>query len=200
MDVEAVVRARRMARSFSDRPVDPDDLRAVLDAARRAPSAGNAQGLDLLVLEGADQTGAYWDVTLPDERRAGFRWQGLLRAPVLVVGWVEPAAWVRRYAEDDKARTGLGTAADAWPVPYWWVDGGMAMAQLQLVAIGRGLGVCFFGLFDHEPAVRQRFGVPDDRRAIGTVAIGHPDGADGTGRSARRPRRDLDAVSHRGSW
>ena len=200
MDVESVVRARHMTRSFADRPVDRDDLDAVLDAARRAPSAGNAQGLDLLVLEGSSQTGRYWDTTLPSERRAGFRWQGLLRAPVLVVGWVEPDAWVRRYGGDDKARTGLGAAADEWSVPYWWVDGGMAMAQLQLVASARGLGVCFFGLFRHEDAVRERFGVPEDRRALGALAVGHPDGGDEPGRSAARPRRTLDEVVHRGRW
>jgi nitroreductase len=119
---------------------------------------------------------------------------------VLVIGWVEPDAWVRRYGEDDKARTGLGESGDAWSVPYWWVDGGMAMSQLQLVAIGRGLGVCFFGLFRHEEAVRRRFEVPADRRAIGAVALGHPDGGDGPGRSAARRRRDLDEVAHRGVW
>ncbi len=200
MDVDQVVRARHMTRSFADRPVERADLDAALDAARRAPSAGNAQGLDLLVLEGPEETGAYWDTTLPPERRAGFRWQGLLRAPVLVVGWVEPDAWVRRYGEADKARTGLGASTASWSVPYWWVDGGMAMSQLQLVAIGRGLGVCFFGLFRHEEAVRRRFGVPDDRRAIGTVAIGHPDGGDGAGRSAGRVRRRLDEIAHRGAW
>ena len=39
-----------------------------------------------------------------------------------------------RYAEEDKARTGLGAGADAWAVPYWWVDGGMAAMTLLLAA------------------------------------------------------------------
>ncbi|MEM9036200.1 MAG: nitroreductase family protein [Actinomycetota bacterium] len=199
MDVGEAIRARRMTRSFAERPIDHDDLLTVLDAARRAPSAGNSQGLDLLVLRGAE-TARYWDRTLPSPRRERFRWQGLLRAPVLIVAWTQPEAWVRRYAEDDKARTGLGAGVDQWPVPYWWVDGGQALAQLQLAAIGLGLGVCLFGLFDHEDAVREEFGVPIDRRALGAVALGHPDGGDAPGRSADRPRREIDHVAHFGGW
>ena len=38
-------------------------------------------------------------------------------------------------------------------MPYWWVDGGMAVEHLLLGAVDAGLGACFFGLFDHEPAV-----------------------------------------------
>ena len=192
-----VVRSRRMVRSFSRDPVDDDLLVELLDLARRAPSAGNSQPWELLVLE-RTQTARYWEVTL-GERRAGFRWQGLLDAPVLVVPYVRPAAYVERYAEGDKAATGLGRGADAWPVPYWWVDGGAAVENLLLAATAAGLGACFFGQFDHEADVRTAFGVPEDRRALGTVALGHP-APDEPGRSATRPRPALDTIVHRGRW
>ena len=39
----AAIAARRSIRRFEDRPVEPEKLRAVLDAARLAPSAANAQ-------------------------------------------------------------------------------------------------------------------------------------------------------------
>ena len=85
MDFADVVRSRRMVRAFEPRPVPPDVLDRVLDVARRVPAAGNTQGLDLVVLEGPEQTARYWDVTLAAERRDGFRWPGLLDAPVLIV-------------------------------------------------------------------------------------------------------------------
>src|SRR5687768_9605542 len=110
-----------MVRAFTPEPVDPGIVDHLVDLARRAPSAGNSQGMAYLVLEGSD-TGAYWDVSLPAERRATFGWPGLVDAPVLIVVLVRPSAWVERYAEPDKASTGLGGSEGAWPVPYWWVD------------------------------------------------------------------------------
>lgn len=186
-----------MVRAFTDDPIDDAVLDRLLDATRRAPSAGNTQPWELLVLR-HQGVRDYWDTTLGD-RRATFRWQGLLRAPVLVVVYVRPDAYVARYAEDDKAATGLGESADAWSVPYWWVDGGAAVENLLLAATAAGLGACLFGQFEHEPAVRDRFAVPADRRAIGTVAIGHP-APDEPGRSAGRDRPSLDDVVHRDQW
>ncbi|MGN6693914.1 MAG: nitroreductase family protein [Aquihabitans sp.] len=199
MDLSDVIRSRRMVRSFTAEPLDDAVLADLCDLARRAPSAGNSQGVDLLVLAGADEVGAYWDVTLPEPRRAGFRWPGLVRAPALVLVVTDPGAYVSRYAEDDKAPTGLGAGADAWPVPYWWVDAGAAVEHLLLGAVDAGLGACLFGLFDHERAVAEAFGVPSDRRIVGTIALGRP-APDEPGRSVRRPRRPLDEVVHRGRW
>ena len=191
------MRARRMVRAFTDAPVADDLLEELLDLARRAPSAGNTQSLELLALRGADVS-TYWEATLGD-RTDSFRWQGLLVAPVLVVPYVRPDAYAERYSESDKERTGLGAGVDAWPVPYWWVDGGAAVENLLLAAAAAGLGACFFGQFEHEAAVREAFGVPDSHRALGTVALGHP-APDERGASSGRPRPPLDEIVHRGHW
>ena len=188
-----------MVRSFTGEPVAPAVIDGLCDLARRAPTAGNTAAVEFLVLEG-DRAAAYWDVTLPAERRDSFAWPGLLAAPVLVVVWTSPDAYLRRYREPDKARTGLGRGEEAWGVPYWFVDSGAAVMTMLLAARDRGLGAALFGLFDHEEAVRQRFGVPHDRRAVGTIAIGHPASDDRPSRSAARPRPALTEVIHRGCW
>lgn len=198
MELSDAVRRRRMVRAFADRPVDPALVDRLVDMARRAPSAGNAQPWAFVVLEGA-ATARLWDVTLPAQRRAGFRWPGLLSAPVVVVPLVEPAAYLRRYGEDDKAATGLGAGVDAWPVPYWWVDGGMAVHALLLGATDAGLGALFYGLFGHEEAALAALGVPAGWRALGAVVLGWP-APDEPGRSAGRPRPPLDEIVHRGGW
>jgi nitroreductase len=198
VELSDAVRRRRMVRAFADRPVDPALVDRLVDLARRAPSAGNAQPWAFVVLEGAG-TARLWDVTLPAERRAGFRWAGLLSAPVVVAPLIEPAAYLRRYGEDDKAATGLGAGLDAWPVPYWWVDGGMAVHALLLGATDAGLGALFYGLFDHEAAALAALGVPEGWRALGAVALGWP-APDEPGRSAARPRPRLSSVVHRGGW
>ncbi len=198
-ELARIVGARRMVRAYTDEPVDDGLVDRLLDLSRRAPSAGNTQPWSFLVLRGGG-VDRYWAITMPEpEARSSFRWQGLLRAPVLVVPYVRPAAYADRYAEGDKTATGLGAGTDAWPVPYWWVDGGAAVQNLLLAAEAAGLGACFFGQFDHEADVRAAFGVPDDQRALGTVALGWP-APDEPGRSQRRPRPPLDDIVHRGIW
>ncbi len=199
MDFGEVVRARRMVRNFTDEPVDEHVLRTLLDRARRAPSAGNTAATHFVVLSGAEATARYWDLTLAEEKRADFPWPGLLNAPVLVIPFTEPGAYLARYSEADKARTGLGEAQDRWAVPYWFVDTGFATMSLLLGVVDAGLGACFFGLFDHGPAVAAALGVPEAMVAIGTVAIGHP-APDRRSLSSKRPRPPLDDVVHWGGW
>lgn len=188
-----------MVRAYDERPVDAVALDRVLDAARRGPSAGNSQPVDLLVLSSPDDRARFWDLSFPvPEARARFRWQGLFDAPVVVVPLVEPAAYARRYSQPDKAGTGLDEL-DAWPVPYWWIDGGAAVENLLLAVVGEGLGALFFGLFVHEAELLRAFGVPKGHRALGAVTIGHP-APDGPGRSSTLARRPLGDVVHRGSW
>lgn len=188
-----------MVRSFTDEPLSSVELDDLCDLARRAPSAGNSQGSAFLVLDDPSTVARYWDVTLPEPRRESFRWPGLVVAPALVVLAVRPETYVERYAEADKARTGLGDSAEAWPVPYWWVDAGAVAQNLLLAAVDAGLGACLFGLFEHEAAVAAAFGVPEDWRLAATVAIGHP-APSSPGRSVGRPRRPLDELRHRNSW
>ena len=199
MELREIVRRRRMCRSFSTEPVPPELLGRVLDDARRAPSAGNTQACEFLVLEG-DQTAAYWDITLPSERRGSFAWPGLLRAPVLVLPVTGPDPYVARYREPDKAHTPLGGGPDRWPVPYWDVDAGFTVMQMLLTAVDVGLGACFLGVFDDEAAVCGALGIPSGRRPVGVVARGWPDGGDRPSRSTSRARRRLPEVVHRGRW
>jgi nitroreductase len=198
VELRDAIRRRRMVRAFARRPVSRQVVDELLDLARRAPSAGNTQPWHFVVLEG-DETARLWDVTLPAPRRESFAWSGLLDAPALVVPIVDPAAYAARYAEDDKRLTGLGEGPAAWPVPYWWVDGGMAVHGLLLAAVDAGLGALFYGLFDREAAVLAALGVPEGYRALGSVALGWP-APDEPGRSAGRPRPPLDDVVHRGEW
>ena len=195
-----VLARRRMIRAYVEVPVADEALQPVIDAAFRGPSAGYTQSVEVLVLTG-DGVQRYWNVTLPAERRERFPWPGLLRAPVLLVPYVDPERYVLRYDEDDKAHTGLGTGLDAWSVPYWWVDGGAAVENVLLAAEAAGLGACLFGQFEHAPGVRERFGVPDRFRAVGTIALGHVDPDEHRpSSSARRDRRPAGETVHRNRW
>lgn len=198
MDIFGALAARKMTRSFTGVPPSQRAIESLLYAATRGPSAGNTSSVEVLVLEG-DAVESYWAITLSEERRAAFPWPGLLLAPVLMIPTVDPADYVERYGEPDKGRTGLGESADAWQVPYWWVDGGAAIENILLVAASIDEGVCFFGQFEHEPAVSEHFGIPDGRRSLGTIAVGQP-ASDRPSRSSQRPARTVDERTHWGRW
>lgn len=192
MDLELVVSRRRMVRNFQPTPLRPADVDRLVGTALRGPSAGFTQGLDLLVLEGPAQTGRYWDATLPEPRRAGFAWPGLLHAPLLIVFFAHPQAYAERYAEPDK---GQGAP---FPVPWWHVDAAFGAMLVLLAAVDLGLGALFFRTH-RPPAVRAAFGVPTDYEPTGTVAVGHP--APGRPSSSQsRPRRPLTDATHHGHW
>jgi nitroreductase len=189
-----------MTRAFDRRPLPPGLLDDLLAVAGRAPSAGNTQGWHALVLEGAD-TARFWDITLPPERRGSFAWPRLLDAPALVLPFADPRAYVARYAEPDKATTGLGHGTDQWPAPYWTIDASMAVMTLLLAAEDAGIGALLFGVFRGEAQLRAELGVPAEVVLLGAVALGYPSDEGRTpGRSAGRPRRGVDEFVHRRRW
>lgn len=201
-----VVRSRRMTRSFDARPLEPGVLDALVELATRAPSAGKTQGWHLVVMEGVE-TARFWDITLPAVRRDTFKWQRLLNAPVIALALADSKAYVDRYAEPDKARTGLGAGAGAWPAPYWTIDASMAVMTLLLAAEDVGLGALFFGVFRGERELRQELGIPGGLDLLGAIALGYAsegaaagDPPSAAGRSAGRTRRPAERVIHRGRW
>ncbi len=201
MELTEALARRRMVRSFRAQAIAPEVMQRVLGAATRAPSAGFAQGVDLVVLDQPAATAKYWDTTLAPARRVTFPWPGLLLAPVLVVVCVDPAAYVARYAEADKQATGLGSGADAWAVPFWFVDAGMAAENLLLAAVDEGVGACLFGVFDHEPALKTALDIPVSVRTVATIALGHEDTEHARpSRSSGRDRRRVGDVVHVGRW
>ncbi|MGW6128666.1 nitroreductase family protein [Cellulomonas sp. NPDC055163] len=89
-----------------------------------------------------------------------------------------------------------------WAVPYWYVDAGMAALLVLQTAVDEGLGACFFGIpAERTPAYREAFGVPEHLEPVGAITVGHPAPVEHLpGSAARRPRRGVEDVVHRGRW
>lgn len=189
-----------MVRSYEGRPIPPDVLERVLGAGVHGPSAGFTQGVDLLVLEGRDQTERFWSATLDPEWRARrARQAGLERAPVIVLPLSHRDAYLARYSEPDKEGLGMDREG-GWPVPYWDVDAGFAAMLILLAAVDEGLGALFFGVFRGERELLDGFGVPPGYRAVGAITLGWPSDDDRPSPSLARGRRPLEDQVHRGGW
>lgn len=199
MEFRELVRKRRMVRSFQRRPIPRDVLMRVLEIARHAPSAGFSQGFDFVVLDDREQIAWFNRVTehpdFPDESLTADQ-----VPPCLVLALSNRPAYLERYSRPDKERFGL-QKAEAWPVPYWDVDTGMAVMLILLAALEEGLGAVFFGLFWGEDVLLKELGVPAGCRPIGVIALGYPLEAekfDASRFTARR--RPLESMVHFGRW
>ncbi len=196
MEFQDVVRRRRMVRNFDSRRLPAELVERILANALRGPSAGFTQGAELLVLEGPEQTSRYWDACFPAHRRSGFRWPGILEAPLLLVPLGSREAYLDRYAEADKGW--IDRDPSRWPVAYWDVDGGFAALLVLLTAVDAGLGAVFFRVFEPD-ALRAEFGIPDHFSPVGALAVGYPQ-PDEPSPSVARGRRPMSEVVHRGEW
>jgi nitroreductase len=209
-----VVRRRRMVRRFDpDRPVPRVAVEQALYAALRAPSAGFSQGWDFLVLTEPGDRERFWTACVcvdggssrhrrrrkAEGEGSPDAWlRGVSAAPVLVLCLSDPDTYLDRYAQPDKGWSDRDPAR--WPVPYWDVDTGMAALMMLLSAVDQGLGGLFFGVpVGRHDAVRRAHGIPDNRRIVGVVALGH-ELARVEGSSRTRPRRAAREVVHWGSF
>lgn len=202
MEFHDVVRRRRMVRSYTEEPVDPAVVDRAIEHATRAPSAGFSQGWGFLVLDRREDVRRYWEVTTePGALDRPDAWlAGMTKAPVVIVPCSSKAAYLGRYAEPDKGWTDRDEAR--WPMPFWHLDTAMASLLILQTAVDEGLGGCFFGIPPgSDAAVRAAFGIPPDFDPIGAITLGHPAATTGaTGSPARRTRKPVSEVLHRGAW
>jgi nitroreductase len=199
MEFTEVLRRRRMVRRFDQRPVPRDTVDRILDAGRRAPSAGFSQGLELVVLDGPDTVGAFWEITRDPE--FGWDLEDVAVGPTVIVLPIPDAArYVARYSEPDKIAFGMNDAGN-WPVRFWEVDAAMASMVILLAAVEEGLGGWFFGITHGERALLDRFGVPADLRPIGIIGLGYrAEDERPQGSVTTRRRRPLEEQIHRNGW
>jgi nitroreductase len=196
MEFREVVRRRGMVREFAPDPVPRTVLEHVLETGLHAPSAGFAQGLELIVLDRPGQIDDFWRITDPWARKAA----GSGGPPVIVIPIGNVHTYLARYSEPDKAGLGMDVE-EGWPVPYWDLDAAMAVMLILLAAVDEGLGGWFFGIFHGEVELMRHLGVPEGLRPVGAVALGYPSERERRrGSGLWRDRKRLEEALHFGRW
>ena len=131
--------------------IGDDDVAALLEAARWAPSAGNSQPWRFLVTRRGEQAHARLFAVLNPGNQA---WAGAASALVLVAAHA--------------------SADDGTPQPWALYDTGQAVAALVTQAQAHGLAVHQIGGFD-TTAVRAEFGLDDSLIPVVVIAVGRAD-------------------------
>lgn len=196
MQLEEVVRRRRMVRHFHPNPVPMKVVNKILSLAQHAPSAGFSQGSAYVVVTDSE-TRKQVGIIQGEEAyaRGGFhRW--VSEVPVDIVACVSEKIYHDRYREPDKLRQD-GTEIE-WPTPYWFFDIGAGCMIILLAAVDAGLAAGFSGVFDVK-GMKKLLGIPDDFHPVGVISIGRPD-QDVRSPSLKRGRKPFNQVVHYGHW
>lgn len=196
MEFAEVIATRRMVRNYTDEPVDRASLDRILDAGRRAPSAGFSQGHAFVAITDAELRSSIADLANEPAYVAMGLDPWISRAPVHIVVSVSEDAYHRRYNETDKTDDD-GNEID-WPVPYWWIDSGAAMQNLLLTTVDEGLAAGFLGVHSLD-GLRELLGIPAEYAPIGVVTVGHP-APDRRSGSLTRGHRKRHHVVHYDRW
>jgi nitroreductase len=166
--VHDFIAERWSPRAFSDKPVAPDVLQSLFEAARWAPSSSNEQPWTYIVAtkEDAEDFAKLVSVLVP------FNVTWAQHAPVLAL-----------------AVAGLAFAKNGTPNRNAQYDVGAASAWLTVEATSRGLFVHQMAGYDHHKA-REVFGIPAGWEPIAAMAIGYP----GDPESLPQPLRDREVA------
>jgi nitroreductase len=147
-----LIRNRWSPRAFSEKPVPPEVLRSLFEAARWAPSSSN------------EQPWAYLVATKDDPENFAKMLGVLVEFNVL---------WAKHAPALALSVAHLKTQRDGKPNRVALHDVGSATAQLTFEANARGLQVHQMAGFDAEKA-RQTFAIPGDWEPVAAMAIGYP--------------------------
>jgi nitroreductase len=171
METWDAVRSRRNVRQYNEQPIGRDDLERILEAGRRAPSAGNWQPWNFLVVTDRDQLVELAKV-----------WQGAGHIP----GSAATIAVIAEEPQDQRQRDLLQ------------YDLGQVTAYLMIAATDLGVGSGHAAVRDQEQAQRV-LGFPDGYFCAYMIGLGYA--ADRPLRPIEQPnRRPLDEVVHWGRW
>lgn len=201
VELRDIVRKRRMVHRFTREPVADETLLRILEIARHAPSAGFSQAFRLVVLDDPGRLEWFWRLTTPPDELPELDERIATGPPVIVLPFTSKTVYLDRYSAPDKAGFGL-QSEEAWPVPFWHVDAGMAIMLILLAAIDEGLGGWYFGIVQGETDLLAELGVPDQYALLGAIAIGHrsPDDIKTKGSAYSRTRISADDLIRHGHW
>ena len=150
--IHDLLRKRWSPRAFSSRPVEPDKLRSLWEAARWAPSSYNEQPWSFIVATKEDE--AEYARLLSCLVEGNIQWAQ--HAPVLMVS-------VAKLHFDENGERNR----------HAFHDVGQAVANLIVQATALGLVVHqMAGIFPDK--IRELYGIPEGYEAVAGIALGYP--------------------------
>ena len=172
MDVADAIEGRTSIRAFKDEPIDDEIVQEALRLANLAPSAGNLQARDFIVVR-------------------DHRMKKLLMKAALGQDFVEAAPVVIVFCANLERIAHYG---DRGRQLYCLQDVAAAVQNAMLYLHSKGLGSVWVGAFDEDKAAAA-LNLPSHVRPVAMLPIGYP-----AERGVHRNRLPLSELVHRESW
>jgi nitroreductase len=170
VDVFEAIRGRRSVRKFRNQDIAERVIEEIIDAGRWAPSAGNLQPWEFVIVHETETKKKLAEAALG---------QSLLeQAPVVIVICADEKRSSQRYGE--RGRT-----------TYCLQDTAAAAQNMHLAAYSMGLATCWVGAFDEESAARI-LKIPPKVRPLAMMPIGYAAES-----PEPRKRRPIKEITHR---
>lgn len=166
------IKGRRSIRRFKDSAIGKEIIEELLDAAQMAPSAGNLQARDFVVISNK--------ITKQKLSKAALDQSFIEHAPIVIVAVANIERSSRIYRSRGKF--------------YAIQDATAAVMNLLLAAHDMGLATCWVGAFDDD-AVISLLGLPLKAIPVAIIPLGYADEE-----PAAPMRMELDRVVHRETW
>jgi len=182
MDLFDTLMKRRSIRSFEDRPIPPEVVDRLLDAANNAPSGGNIQPLSIVVVEQAD---ARKELAEMVGRQPWVRNAPL--SMVFCLDFYRVKRWAAAFDVEFLGERALGSFLIAY------ADLMCAAQNVVALAESEGLGSVYIGTIQASISrAREFFSMPDYVLPLMVLSLGYPKSVPST-----IPKLATDVVVHR---
>jgi nitroreductase len=167
VEVFEAIQGRRSIRAFESREVPEELVERLIEAARWAPSAGNIQPWEFIIVRKQEIKRKLAEAAL---------WQSFIEeAPVVIVV----------CADEVRSTQGYGMRGKTL---YCIQDTAAAIQNIHLAAYSMGLGTCWVSAFREDEA-RKVLKTPAGIRPVAIIPVGYP--AETPSPRSRRPLKQI---------
>lgn len=169
IDIFDLFKLRRSIRSFTSENISDKEIEKILEAARWAPSAGNIQPWEFIIVRKPE--------IKKEIARAALNQTFIEEAPVVIVACADESKSGRIYGNRGATL-------------YCIQDTAAAIENMLLAICALGLGACWVGAF-HEDEIKRILKIPRGLRPVAIVPVGHP-----AEKPIPPPKRKLGEIIH----
>jgi len=178
MELMKVIDERLSIRSFVDTEVDDELVHKILLCGHKAPTGGNIQPWEFIVVRSMDVKQDIVNTTFVGNQADSEKTQEwMLKAPVFIV--------ICADVERSKARYGKMAAES-----LIYLDCSACIENMLLAIVDLNIASCYVSGF-REEELKQTLHLPEGIKPIGILPIGYPDII-----PARRQKRELQELVH----